>query len=152
MIPAPALRLLHPLRRAYVLLARPRTFGVKTLIRHSDGRFLVVRHSYGDRERWGLPGGGYRPDREAAADAAAREVWEELRMRTVDFRELDTVEVTGKGRRDALTLFAAVAADGAFQCSPELAEARWVTGIGELGDAPLSRWLLLALERDPRRP
>ncbi|GLZ79237.1 NUDIX hydrolase [Actinorhabdospora filicis] len=150
-IPAPVLRLLFPLRRAYWHLRRPRTFGVKALLAHPDGggRLLVVRHSYGDRARWGLPGGGYRPARETAAEAVAREVREELGLVIAPgaFAELDTVLVDGGGKRDTLTLFAARAVDAGVRRSPELAEARWVADVGELGAARVSRWLRLALER-----
>jgi predicted NUDIX family NTP pyrophosphohydrolase len=108
------LRAGSPFLQLWFRIRRPATFGVKALIRHPDGRFLVVRHSYADTRRWALPGGGYKPTRETPPEAAAREIHEELAS-------------------DVTTL------------SPEIAEVRWVKDLQELGNAPLSKWLLSAL-------
>lgn len=54
------------------------TAGAVAIIERSDGRWLMVKPVY--RQGWSLPGGLI--DRgEAAADAAVREVWEELGLR-----------------------------------------------------------------------
>src|SRR3954469_8864874 len=105
---------------------RPTTFGVKALIRHPDGRFLVVRHSYADTRRWALPGGGYKPARETPTEAAAREVREELGILLPPdgFAALDTTVTTLEGKHDTLTILTADALDDAFRLSPEIAEAR----------------------------
>jgi 8-oxo-dGTP pyrophosphatase MutT (NUDIX family) len=126
---------------------KPTTYGVKVLLRDKAGRFLVVRHSYSDPTRWGLPGGGYRPDRETPAEAGAREVAEELGLMLVpnDLVELETVATTLEAKRDTLTLLAAHAPSTTVTSSPELAETRWITAVDDLGDAPVSRWLLAAL-------
>ena len=153
---ASMLRLLAPLPRLWWRLARPRTFGVKALIVHPDGaRFLVVRHSYTDVRRWGLPGGGYRPGRESPTRAAAREVREELRL-SVDPETctiVTTVVTTLEGKHDTLTIVTAPAIDDEFRCSAEIAEARWIADPSELGpDAPTSRWLRLAIDRAAPSP
>lgn len=150
-LPAPVLRTMSPLVRLWWKVRRPTTFGIKALLRHPDGagRFLVVRHSYADTRRWGLPGGGYRPARETPQEAAAREIAEELGLRIApaDFCVLDTVTTTLEAKRDTLTVLVAAAPTENVVLSPELAEARWVEDVDELGGAPVSRWLLAALDR-----
>jgi 8-oxo-dGTP pyrophosphatase MutT (NUDIX family) len=112
------------------------------------GKCLVVRHSYVDRERWGLPGGGYNPRRESAEEAAVREVREELALTIEEpptvVRSL-TTELEGKV--DNLTIVVAKPTSAEFRLNVELIEARWVTvDLRELpADAPISRWLKLAL-------
>ena len=64
------------LRRGVVRLVAPKyTVGAMCIIERSDGRVLLVRQTY--RNRWGLPG-GLVARREAPADAARREVAEEV--------------------------------------------------------------------------
>lgn len=141
------LRAGSPFLQLWFRLRRPTTFGVKALIRHPDGRFLVVRHSYADTRRWSLPGGGYKPPQETSAQAAAREIHEELGLtiRAADFKVLDTTVTTLEGKHDTLTTLTAFSDTDALTLSPEIAEARWVKDLQELGDAPLSKWLLSAL-------
>jgi ADP-ribose pyrophosphatase YjhB (NUDIX family) len=141
------LRAGSPFAQLWFRIRKPTTFGVKALVRHADGRFLVVRHSYADTRRWALPGGGYKPTRETPAEAAARELHEELGivLPPAAFTVLDTTVTTLEGKHDTLTILTAVAPADAFTLSPEIAEARWVTSLDELGAAPVSRWLLRAL-------
>ena len=150
-LPAPALRAIAPVTRLWWRIGKPTTFGVKALLLHPDssGRFLAVRHSYSDPRRWGLPGGGYKPSRETPEQAIAREVAEELAIAISpdDFRKLDSVSTTLEGKRDTLTTLTATAPAGSFNLSPELAEARWISNTSELGEAPVSRWLIAAVSR-----
>ncbi|MFG1910780.1 NUDIX hydrolase [Kribbella sp. NPDC048928] len=141
------LRAGSPFAQLWFRIRKPTTFGVKALIRHPDGRFLVVRHSYADTRRWGLPGGGYKPARETPAEAAAREIHEELGLtiRPADFTVLDTTVTTLEGKHDTLTTLTAFSDTDVTTLSPEIAEARWVKNLQELGNAPLSKWLLSAL-------
>ncbi|MGZ0148764.1 NUDIX domain-containing protein [Kribbella sp. WER1] len=146
-VPAILLRAGSPFLQLWWRIRKPTTFGVKALLRLPDGRFLVVRHSYADTRRWALPGGGYKPARETPAEAAAREVHEELGLtiRPAEFRVLDTTVTTLEGKRDTLTILTALSVSSETTLSSEIAEARWVKDLQELGDAPLSRWLLSAL-------
>jgi 8-oxo-dGTP diphosphatase len=142
------LRAGSPFAQLWFRVRKPTTFGVKALLRQTDGRFLVVRHSYADTRRWALPGGGYKPARETPAEAAAREIHEELGLVVPAdaFTVLDTTVTTLEGKHDTLTILTAgVPNDDALTLSPEIAEARWVKNLQELGDAPLSKWLLSAL-------
>ncbi|WP_460540376.1 NUDIX domain-containing protein [Glycomyces halotolerans] len=148
-LPAPVLRAASPVVQLWWKIRKPKTFGVKALLLHPDGsgRFLTVRHSYADTRRWALPGGGYKPSRETPEEAVSREIAEELDLcvSPSHFTVLDTVTTTLEAKRDTLTILTATATTPDYFLSPELAEARWVKDVAELGEAPLSRWLLAAL-------
>lgn len=140
----------HRLRRLWWRVRRPRTFGVKVLLHPPEdpSRFLAVRHSYVDRDRWALPGGRYRPRRESPAEAGRREVAEELALAiTGDLQEVTALETVAEGKRDRLTILVGTAASREVSTSLELSEARWLrTDLADVPDgAPLSRWLRIAL-------
>ena len=105
-------------------MRRPHTRGVKCILR-DRGRVLYVRHTYGDREVWELPGGGLRR-REAPEPAVRREMAEELGVQLQDLRELGRVEIAGRHKRTLLICFEAHAGGRPLRLAPaELAEARW---------------------------
>lgn len=140
----------HRLRRFWWRVRRPRTFGVKVLLRHPQGasRFLAVRHSYVDRDRWALPGGRYRPRRESPAEAGRREVAEELGLAIRgELEEVSTLETVTEGKRDRLTILIGTAASTEVSTSLELSEARWLrTDLADVPEGdPVSRWLRTAL-------
>src|ERR671933_1788302 len=70
------------LLRAWWAIGRPRSSGVRCVIRHG-GDILLVRHSYGDR-RWMLPGGRVRRGEDPAA-TATREIDQELGLTCRDW-------------------------------------------------------------------
>jgi hypothetical protein len=61
------------------------------------------------------------------------------------FRVVVTTVTTLQGKHDTLTILVAVVPDAVLTLSPEIAEARWVKDLHELGAVPLSKWLLRAL-------
>jgi ADP-ribose pyrophosphatase YjhB (NUDIX family) len=65
------------LLRGWWVLRRPRSSGVRCVLRYR-GAILLVRHSYGDR-RWMLPGGRVRRG-ESPVTTARREMHHELRL------------------------------------------------------------------------
>lgn len=67
-------RVYATLTTALRALHKPVTLGVRVLVEDTDGRVLLVRHTY--RPGWYLPGGGIKP-RETLHDAAMRELAEE---------------------------------------------------------------------------
>ncbi|WP_026212642.1 NUDIX domain-containing protein [Longispora albida] len=127
-IPAPLLRLANGLRQAYWKVFKPRTFGVKVLVLHPDdsGRFLLVQHSYGDRDLWSLPGGGYRPRRESAEDAARRECREELGIELRPSVAIISEHVTSQeGKLDHLVILRGQAVAPELSPNSEVAATRW---------------------------
>ena len=71
-----AMRCAHDVRRTYWFLLRPDTTSVKCLVTRT-GSVLLVRHTYGDRSLWRLPGGGIKRGEQPAA-AIQRELNEEV--------------------------------------------------------------------------
>jgi 8-oxo-dGTP diphosphatase len=149
-LPATALRVAARCLHGWWKIRKPATFGVKVLLIHPDdpALCLIVRHSYWDSDRWGLPGGGYRPGHETPEQAGVREVREELALTVADIPTvLDTVCTTLQGKRDTLTIVQATPVSALFARSPEIAEARWVPADMAAMPAgePVSRWLERAL-------
>ena len=99
---------------------------MKCIVR-DGGRVLFVRHTYGDRTAWELPGGGLRRD-EAPEAAVRREMREELGVDLTGLREVGRVEVSGNRKDTQLFCFEAELA-GASVCLDrgELAEGRWAS-------------------------
>jgi len=98
---------------------------VKCIVR--DGAdALFVRHTYGNRGEWELPGGS-AGRREAPEAAVRREMREELGVELHDVREVGRVEIAGHHKRTLLHCFEASVAGGAplRLAEAELAEARW---------------------------
>jgi 8-oxo-dGTP pyrophosphatase MutT (NUDIX family) len=103
---------------------RPHTVGVKMVARDGE-RLLFVRHTYGDRRGWELPGGGVRRGEDPAA-AARREAREELGVDLDTWRPVTELEIRGMGKRTTLHVFEApVASDAVRLQAEELADARW---------------------------
>ncbi len=149
-LPAPVLRVAAKCLRMWWKMRKPTTFGVKVLLIHPDdpAQCLIVRHSYSDSPRWGLPGGAYRPGRETPGQAGIREVAEELALTVTEAPAvLDTVSTALEGKRDTLTIVQATPVSASFVRSPEIAEARWVRAdmAAMPGGEPVSRWLERAL-------
>jgi 8-oxo-dGTP diphosphatase len=147
---APVLRVAGRCLRTWWKIRKPATFGVKVLLIHPDdpARCLIVRHSYSDSARWGLPGGGYRPGRETPEQAGVREVSEELALTVNEVPTvLEIVCTTLEGKRDSLTIVQATPVSASFVRSPEIAEARWVRAdVAAMPEGePVSRWLERAL-------
>jgi 8-oxo-dGTP diphosphatase len=99
--------------------------GVKCAITHGR-QVLLVRHTYGRRATWYLPGGAVRRG-ERPLDGAAREMEEELGLRGLDFRELTTFETRLDRLAVRLTCVHAELRDpAAVRPDPvEIAEAGW---------------------------
>jgi ADP-ribose pyrophosphatase YjhB (NUDIX family) len=108
-------------RRLWKLL-RPRTRGVKVMLFNGAGEILLVRNSYGATHLFVLPGGGVRPW-ERPADAAEREILEELGHRPEGLRPVSTHLACAEGKRDTVYLFAASFAAAPRPDGREIAEA-----------------------------
>jgi 8-oxo-dGTP pyrophosphatase MutT (NUDIX family) len=112
--------------QAWSALVRPRVWGVKCVLRDGGGRVLFVRHTYGDREAWELPGGRAHR-REPAAEAARREAREELGADVADWREAGVARLAQRGARLTITALEARWPDGvAPDADPvEIAQVAW---------------------------
>ncbi|MCB1015362.1 MAG: NUDIX domain-containing protein [Acidimicrobiales bacterium] len=101
------------------------TVGAMCVIERRDGAVLLIRHSY--RSRWGVPG-GLLNRREEPADAARREVWEEVGL-DVELAGEPAPVVDAVPQRVDLVYRARPAAgadlDAVRPVSPEIAEVRW---------------------------
>ena len=108
------------------MIRRPNTAGVKVVLRRGDD-VLLVRHTYGRRSEWDLPG-GFLNEGEEPQDAVLREIAEELGVQAQRPVALGTIQIRQAGRRDMRHAFAADAdpgADGLDVDAAEIAQARW---------------------------
>jgi len=119
-------RLPTRMRRMAVRRVTPSfTVGSMCVIERNDGRILLIRHLY--RRRWGIPGGLLQRN-ETAADAARREVLEEVGL-DVELIGEPMVNVDARPRRVDVVFRARpvddASADDARPCSVEVIEVRW---------------------------
>lgn len=120
-------RLGYPVLRAYRLVVGPEVHGVRCVVTHGD-RLLLVRHTYGDRSRWELPGGLLKPG-EAADTAAARELEEEIGLHGEGWRDLGTRRShTDRTLEIVRYLRTEVRSDAVRLNRAELSEAGWFEG------------------------
>jgi NAD+ diphosphatase len=110
--------------RVYWFVVRPKTTGVKCVLTRGE-EVLLVRHEYGRRDVWDLPGGGVKRG-ESGAEAARREVREEVGCDVVGWRHVGTFHLQVDRKDNKIHGFAAAAtgADVAVD-GIEIAEARW---------------------------
>jgi 8-oxo-dGTP pyrophosphatase MutT (NUDIX family) len=88
--------------RVYWFLVRPHVSGVKCVITHGED-VLLVRHTYGSR-LWDLPGGQIKR-REVPADAARREMNEEIGRRIEDWVDFGKLSSRSNHHKDTVHLF-----------------------------------------------
>jgi 8-oxo-dGTP pyrophosphatase MutT (NUDIX family) len=92
------------IRRVYWYVFRPRTFGVKCVVRH-EGRWLMIRNSYGNGF-WTLPGGAIHRGEQPAA-AAIREVGEEVGVDLGSVEPVGSYESNREYKKDTVYCFVA---------------------------------------------
>ena len=89
-----------------------------------DGRWLMIRNTYGGGY-WTLPGGGVRR-REKPADAARREVLEEVGIRLASVEEIGSYFSTRHYSKDTVHCFRANVDEPTHQIDRrEVLEAAW---------------------------
>jgi 8-oxo-dGTP pyrophosphatase MutT (NUDIX family) len=119
-----AYRLAWHVRRGYWFIVRPHTAGVKCVVVH-DGRWLMIRNTYGHRD-WTFPGGGV--GRGELADAAVRrEVHEEVGIELAAVQAIGSYFSTRNHCRDTVSCFVAhVEAADAVADGVEVGQVAWV--------------------------
>ena len=124
---------LPPAARMFLIRRGTPSFhvGAICVVERPDGHMLLVRQSYrGDG--WGFPGGLMRR-REEPADAARRELHEELGI-DVELRGLPVVVIDSAQRRVDVVFNGRLAQGSAdldrHAYSPEISEARWFPSDG----------------------
>jgi ADP-ribose pyrophosphatase YjhB (NUDIX family) len=111
--------------RPWWFLTRPRTIGLKAVVRCGD-EVLLVRHTYVRRDKWDIPGGFVRPGEDVGV-AMARELSEELGVEPVASFPIAELASRFDYKRERLYVYAAEVAPGAA-LTPSLAEiaaVRW---------------------------
>jgi 8-oxo-dGTP diphosphatase len=104
-------------------LLRPDTHGVKGILRDGD-RVLLVRHTYGDRGRWDLPG-GHAHAGEPPLDAVRREMHEELGFELA-WEPVGSLGATTDYKTERVHCFVADRPAAELRLAlGEIAEARW---------------------------
>lgn len=129
-LPARALRLVY--RVGYLVLrpwwfvSRPRTSGVKVVVRRGD-EVLLIRHTYARRDVWDLPGGFVSPG-EDPEHALRRELLEELGLVPTAILPTGATPSRFDRKREVLHSYAVEVGDR-DEIRPsraEIAQARWV--------------------------
>lgn len=116
--------LLHGGKTRLWRLLRVRTRGVRVMLFNPAGEVLLIRHTYGRSDLFLLPGGGLRPW-ESPAQAARREVREEVGCTVSRLSLVSTHFSTAEGRRDTVSLFSAFTSDEPVPDGREVEEARF---------------------------
>ena len=127
MLPAPlhrlALRIIFPLRHQWRRWRKVPIVGCNIILTDFQGDLLLLKHSYGPQD-WLLPGGGV--DRgEHPADAASRELKEELGLETKKLTPIGELEGEISGSPHTMYLFAAVIDKQPRPDNREVTEARF---------------------------
>jgi len=104
-------RAAFPVMRVVWFVTRPAVDGAKCVV-WDDDHLLLVRHTYGNRKEWLLPGGTVRRG-EPPIDTARREIREETGLVIERWRPLGAVHAKVDNRRNAIHCFAARLAPGA---------------------------------------
>jgi 8-oxo-dGTP diphosphatase len=119
-----AFRVGYRVLQVWWLVRRPTTRGVKCVVQCGDD-VLLVRHTYGAKQRWELPGGGVKRREEPDA-AARREVREEAGIDLHELEPLGELFTRVDRKHDRLWCFAAqVDSPGFERDRAEIAECRW---------------------------
>jgi 8-oxo-dGTP pyrophosphatase MutT (NUDIX family) len=122
-LPAIFYKVAYQLFKLYIFIFRPRLRGVQCFV-ECEGRFLLVRHTYGNPQ-WRLPGGNMDAE-EQPEEAARRELREEVGIEPVELKRLGRQPRIRSGRRPSTVYFHARAGSAFYEISSgEIAEARW---------------------------
>jgi len=121
------IKLVFPLAKIYWRILKPKTFGVKAIIVHPEDpkQILLIQHSYGDKNLWNLPGGGYNPKKETATEAIKRELKEELSITPINLIQLGEYKSDKEGKQDTVTIFLVQIPSSEFNLNYEISQVQW---------------------------
>ncbi len=105
--------------RPWWFVARPRTVGVKAVVR-CDDHVLLVRHTYARRSEWDIPGGFVRPGEDVEL-TLRRELGEEVGLVATATTKIAELPARVDRKRERLHVFAVDVAPGST-VRPSLAE------------------------------
>lgn len=142
----PVYRIGYRIMQVYWRITHAHKRGVKCLILHED-EVLLVRHTYGDRRRWDLPGGSIKGG-EQPIETAHREVREELGLTIGRWTPLGELAFRRmEGCRDTIYGFRGRVGELTLRIDEaEIAQARWFAcghlpvGVGFVTE----RWLAVS--------
>jgi ADP-ribose pyrophosphatase YjhB (NUDIX family) len=117
------LPLAHSVRHAWRSWRKAPIAGVSVVLTNLAGDVLLLKHSYGPNV-WGLPGGGLKSG-EDPAEAALREVREELGVTLVKITPVAVIEEEISGAPHTAHLFTAVCDQQPRPDRREITEARF---------------------------
>lgn len=124
-LPALFYRVAYQLFNIYIFIFRPRLRGMQCFVEY-EGRFLLVRHSYGS-SGWKVPGGNMGDDEEPE-EAARRELKEEVGIEPEELRRLTGGSLAPRRRQPRTIYFHAVVRTPHYEISSgEIEDARWFT-------------------------
>jgi ADP-ribose pyrophosphatase YjhB (NUDIX family) len=111
--------------RPWWFVTRPRTVGMKIVVRCGDD-VLLVRHTYARRDKWDIPGGFVRPGEDVDL-AMERELGEELGLTPSSTFRIAELPSRFDHKRETLHVFAVEVEAGAAVAPSiaEIAEVRW---------------------------
>jgi 8-oxo-dGTP pyrophosphatase MutT (NUDIX family) len=119
-----AYRLAYLALKPWWFVTRPRTRGVKAVVRCGD-RVLLVRHTYARRGEWDHPGGFLHPGEDPQA-ALRRELHEELGVTPAQVTDIGITPARFDHKREHLhTYVVDVDGESIRPSEAEIAEARW---------------------------
>ncbi len=117
-------RLGYPVALLYWRVRQPQAHGVRVIVRRAN-KVLLVRHSYGDRMMWNLPGGGIKRE-ERPKEAARRELYEEVGITSGQMVTVATIKAQEDFRHCTIHGFSTSVSYASFVTDgAEIAEARW---------------------------
>ncbi len=137
-------RVKYFLAKVYWFVFRPKTYGVKCVIKYGD-EILMIKNSYGPWNNWMLPGGGIGKG-ETTEDAVKREIKEEVSITGINFRKIGEYNSQKEYKRDTVTVFVCETKNREFKIdSKEISEARWfnVYNLPEVSEYSKNIFLML---------
>jgi len=120
--------LIMPFIHLYWRIRKPKTYGVKILIKHpkEKDKILLTLHTYGNKTLWNIISGGYNPKKESAIEAAKREVYEEIGVDVLDLVEIGEYKTSTEGKQDTVIIFSGKIEDiNTLSLSQELDKIMW---------------------------